>query len=446
LFNFKLTGIVNTYEFEELIKVFLKPVEFTISVLDGPKREKNEAKRELYKHLVELTGKSHDWGILTGVRPVKLTAELFEKHRNKAQVKNTLTREFFVREEKADLLISIYEYQQKVLSKPLKNQVGVYIGIPFCPTKCLYCSFTSNQATDSKILNYMDALLKEVEFVGKEMKAAKKIPETVYIGGGTPTTLTAKQLQELLSHIKGNFDLSELKEFTVEAGRPDTLTDSKLDVMQSFGITRISINPQSMQDKTLELIGRSHTADDVRSAFALAKECQKGASLGAKMAINADIIAGLPEEISDFENTVSEVIGLEPENITIHTLAVKRASKLVDINKDYHYEHGEKARKMMLLGNELLSNAGYVPYYLYRQKHMAGNLENVGWCKLGAAGIYNIRIMEEKQTIIALGAGGITKVYYPDENRLERVPNVTNYEIYATEIDEMMRRKKENLF
>jgi len=380
------------------------------------------------------------WGVLTGIRPVKLAGELYEKLHCKTQVKNALINEYLLSAEKAELLIGIYEYQREILPGPVAGQAGIYIGIPFCPTRCLYCSFTSNQALGSKIVEYMDALYKEIEFAGREMKSADIKPETVYIGGGTPTTLDSLQLEQLFVHIKNNFDLSALKEFTVEAGRPDTITPDKLKVIKEAGVSRISINPQSMQDKTLKLIGRSHTPQDIRDAFFAARA-------GGSCIINMDIIAGLPEEsVPDFLDTMKQVIKLGPENITVHTLAVKRASKLIDMNKDYHHEKGGPVREMLHACNEILRGEGYVPYYLYRQKRMAGSLENTGWCKRGAAGVYNIRIMEEKQTVIALGAGGITKVYYPCENRLERVPNVTNYELYISRIDEMLERKKENLF
>jgi oxygen-independent coproporphyrinogen-3 oxidase len=253
------------------------------------------------------------------------------------------------------------------------------------------------------------------------------------------STLEATQLRELFINIEKHFDLSELKEFTVEAGRPDTITTCKLKALNEAGVSRICINPQSMQDKTLKLIGRSHTPQDIKEAFLAARET--GPAI-----INMDIIAGLPDESTeDFLDTIREVLKLRPENITVHTLAVKRASKLIDMNKDYHYEQGETAREMLRECKELLEGEGYIPYYLYRQKRMAGNLENIGWCKRGTAGIYNIRIMEEKQTIIAFGAGGVTKVYYPGENRLERVPNVTNYELYTSRIDEMIQRKEGNI-
>jgi len=235
-------------------------------------------------------------------------------------------------------------------------------------------------------------------------------------------------------------DISTLKEFTVEAGRPDTITAEKLEVIRKAGASRISINPQSMQGKTLDLIGRSHTPENIKTAFWLARE------IGISM-INMDIIAGLPGEIqADFEDTLRQVIELNPENITVHTLATKRASKLVEMDKNYHYKQGEIVRGMLEVCRKQLPEKGYRPYYLYRQKQMAGNFENIGWCKEGSAGIYNIRIMEEAQTIIALGAGGITKVYYPDENRLERVPNVSNFEIYSERLDEMIQRKRNQCF
>jgi len=435
LYSITLTGILNTYEYEELVKVFLKPQQYQIVVNDGIPLEKNEQKRQIYNYLANITNKRPEWGILTGVRPVKLAGELYKKLNELSLVKKVLEDEYFLSSEKADLLVNIFAYQQSILSMPTDGQVGVYIGIPFCPTRCLYCSFTSNQASDEKIALYMSALYKEIEFVSHEMKRANTKPESIYIGGGTPTILDAVSLKELLLHVRNNFDFSELKEFTVEAGRPDTITASKLKIMEDAGVSRISINPQSMQEKTLQAIGRLHTSKEIEDTVNSARE-------EGSYVINMDIIAGLPEEnANDFVDTLEKVIALSPENITVHTLAVKRASKLIDIDKEYHYKQSETVTEMLKLGNERLTRAGYVPYYLYRQKHMAGNLENIGWCKDKTAGIYNIRIMQEAQTIIALGAGGISKMYYPDENRLERVPNVTNYEIYISQIDEMIRRK-----
>ena len=260
------------------------------------------------------------------------------------------------------------------------------------------------------------------------------------IGRGTPTTLTAEQLDILISTVKKHFNLKRCKEFTVEAGRPDTITEAKLDVLAAHGIERISINPQTMKDETLTLIGRSHSVDDIRKAFQIAKE-------GNRFIINADIIAGLPEESpEDFKNTLEELISLEPANITVHTLAVKRASRLIEADEGYHYRQAKVVDEMLKISADLLAKAEYKPYYLYRQKHMAGALENIGYCKEDTPCIYNIRIMDEHQSILALGAGGISKRYYPAENRLERVPNVSNYEIYIERLEEMIERKRINFF
>lgn len=320
------------------------------------------------------------------------------------------------------------------------NSVGVYIGIPFCPTRCLYCSFTSNQENEDEIARYMKALHREIRFCGRKMKETGLKIESLYIGGGTPTTLSAAQLAELFDEIYSSMDMSECREFTVEAGRPDTVTVEKLEVIKASGADRISINPQSMKAKTLELVGRSHTPGDITEAFRTAHE------VGIKE-INADVIAGLPEEsVDDFVDTLKQVIALNPENITVHTLAVKRASRLIEQSPDYHYSRADTVKQMLDSGVRILSESGFKPYYLYRQKHMAGAFENVGYCRNDCVGIYNIRIMEEKQSILALGAGGISKKYFPREDRLERVPNVSNYRVYIDRIEEMLERKRKNFF
>ena len=272
------------------------------------------------------------------------------------------------------------------------------------------------------------------------MKNSGMWTESIYIGGGTPTTLTAQQLDLLIETVKEHFDLSKCIEFTVEAGRPDTITKAKLDVLAKHGIERISINPQTMKDETLRLIGRSHSVDDIRKAFEIAGEDNR-------FLINADLIAGLPEETpEDFQRTLEEVISLNPANITVHTLAVKRASRLIEADESYHYRQAKVVDEMLKISSQMLDSKDYRPYYLYRQKHMAGALENVGYCKDDTPCVYNIRIMDEHQSILALGAGGISKRYYPEENRLERVPNVSNYEIYIERLDEMIERKRINFF
>ena len=452
MYKIKLLNFEKKYLLEEMIKIFLPPEEYlllddndiededTLVFNREGTQDKNIIKREIFDVLSEKTGKKPEWGILTGIRPVKLCGEYYNKCGSREQTVNHLKNYFYISEEKAEMIMKMYLYQFSVCGKAPEHSAGIYIGIPFCPTRCVYCSFASNQVPDTEIEKYVKALHREISYVGRRMKETGISPETIYIGGGTPTTLTAEQLDDLFCRIEESFDLSELKEFTVEAGRPDTITKEKLEVIRKHKIERISINPQSMKEKTLELIGRRHSADDIKRAFADAQ------ALDFK-SINADIIAGLPEESQDdFIHTLHEVINLEPENVTVHCLAVKKASRLIDIDKNFHYKQADLVAGMLKAGRKILKDKGYVPYYLYRQKHMAGAYENTGYCKKGTECIYNIRIMDEHQTIIALGAGGISKMYYPEENRLERVPNVTNYQEYITRIDEMLMRKENNIF
>jgi len=463
LYNFVIRNVSNKYDCEELIKVFIPADDFRAwteeewnALTDEEKvpfteaeqvifneelhDDKNHVKREIFRYMSGLTGTHPAWGILTGVRPVKLTGEIYDRLGSEEAVRMELAETYLLDDEKTDLLIDTYNYQQEICGRPDPKSVGIYIGIPFCPTRCLYCSFTSNQVGDSEIARYLEALKTEIAYVGRRMRETGLWPESIYIGGGTPTTLTAEQLDDLLATVKEHIDLEKCREFTVEAGRPDTITYEKLEAIKKYGIERISINPQSMKERTLELIGRSHKPGDIVKAF------QKADWVGIPM-VNADLIAGLPEEEpEDFENTMDRILALDPENITVHTLAVKRASRLIDVDKDFHFKQAERVKMMLDIAKEKLKNAGFRPYYLYRQKNMAGSFENVGYCKEGTPCIYNIRIMEEKQTIIALGAGGISKMFYPEENRLERVPNVSNYEIYISRLEEMLERKEKNIF
>ena len=387
------------------------------------------------------------WGELTGVKPVKLTRELFRgnpyngrKPHEKPEVFRILTEEKGLSTEKARLLIEIYEYQQRVLEGEAYTSCGLYIGIPFCPTRCLYCSFTSNQKPYEEVERYLQALIKEIEYAGRRSKETGLDVETIYIGGGTPTTLDEGQLGRLLDAVLHNFNLCKLREFTLEAGRPDTITAGKLETARDHGVDRISINPQSMKERTLELIGRSHKPTDILKAFEIAD------SSGIPV-INCDLIAGLPEEdADDFRKTLETIISLRPANITVHTLALKRASRLIEQDDTYHETHSDVVCEMIELSHEILRDEGYLPYYLYRLKRMAGALENTGWCRPGTAGIYNIRIMDEQQSILALGAGGMSKVFFPEENRLERVPNVNNYEVYIERLHEMFDRKEQGIF
>ncbi|MCI5688082.1 MAG: coproporphyrinogen dehydrogenase HemZ [Emergencia sp.] len=450
----KILHFEKQYLLEELIKIFLRPDQYEmvsedympkederlLVINEAESSDKNQINREIYDKLSTVTGKKPEWGILTGIRPVKLAGELYERMGSTDSVCKILTEAYYLSEEKARLVADMYLHQQKTCKTAAEKSAGVYIGIPFCPTRCVYCSFASNQVADSEIARYFEALLKEISYVGKRMQECGITAETIYIGGGTPTTLSAEQLRILLKTVKQNLDLTGLRELTVEAGRPDTITAEKLAALREAGVERISINPQSMHEKTLERIGRNHKPQDIIGAFEMAEKYEFSS-------INADLIAGLPgESTEDFVKSLKEIIALAPENITVHCLAVKRASRLVDIDKDFHYKQAERVAEQLNASREMLKEAGYIPYYLYRQKHMAGAFENTGYCKKDKDCIYNVRIMDEHQTIIALGAGGITKVYYPEENRLERVPNVTNYQEYIARIDEMLDRKEKNLF
>ena len=441
MYRFRFNNIENTSQYEELIKEFLQPSEY------GPEGDtlleydfmgdKEEVKRQIYRDLSRETGKSPKWGILTGIRPVKLAGELLDQGKDPESV---LKESYLVHDSKRALVRDILDYQRAKAGKPAPKSLSVYIGIPFCPTRCLYCSFTSNQVQQDQMEPYLAALKKEIEYAGAAAKNAGYKPETLYFGGGTPTTLTAGQLDSLLSKVSDAFAIGGVREYTVEAGRPDTITEDKLQVLIDHGVDRISINPQSMKQETLDLIGRRHTVEDVYKAFELAWK------VGIEV-INADLIAGLPEETeTDFARSLKEIIRLGANNITLHTLAVKRASRLKEMDENFNYKDEELRERMLASAHETLRGRGYQPYYLYRQKHTSGNTENTGFCLDDRPGLYNIRIMEEAQSNLALGAGGISKIYFPEENRLERVANVSNYEIYIDRIDEMIERKRKGFF
>jgi oxygen-independent coproporphyrinogen-3 oxidase len=467
MYVFDFCGLTAVNEYVELIKMFLRPSEFKLlscadytdeaviwrvpQEFDPEHPDKNALKRNLYNFLADLGLKAPEWGILTGVRPVKLLGELSvaadsqgtrrdkEARLNRQNITaalKCLKDEYYLADSKLALLSEILELQKAAMPPPPESSIGLYVGIPFCPTRCEYCSFPSNQVQYDRIYDYLEALKKEIRFVASGMKRNGLFPETLYIGGGTPTTLNEKDLDDLLGMLTELFSAEQLAEFTVEAGRPDTIDAEKLKILKNRGVTRISINPQSLEDQTLALIGRDHDSESVRRAFMAAREV--GIS-----AINSDIIAGLPgERPEDFERTLRGVLEFSPENVTVHTLALKRAARLKEADTEYHYRQAETAAEMLKMAHGYLKESGYKAYYLYRQKQMAGNLENTGYAKEGYCCLYNMRIMEENQTIIALGAGASTKRYYPETNRLERVFNVSNYEIYVERIDEMLERKR----
>ena len=403
----------------------------------GKKEARNVFKRMMYDMLKKLTGRELPWGTLTGVRPTKIVYTLLEDGKNDHEIRDYLKKEYYVSEKKGDLAIKVASNEKRLLEKlDYNNGYSLYAGIPFCPTTCLYCSFTSYPLAvwKDRVDTYVDAMLKELEFTSRLMKDKKL--DTFYMGGGTPTTLEPEQLDRVLSFFEEHFDTTGLKEYTIEAGRPDSLTRDKLLIMKKHGVDRISINPQTMNDDTLKLIGRHHTVEQIKEAFTLARECGFDN-------INMDLIIGLPGETREhIERTMREVALLAPDSLTVHSLAIKRAARLNifwEKYKDYAMVNTDDIINMTA---DCAAAMGMEPYYLYRQKNMAGNFENVGYSKPGREGIYNILIMEEKQTIMAVGAGASTKVVFPEENRIERVENVKDVTTYIENIDEMIDRKR----
>lgn len=400
---------------------------------------KNVLKQLIYRCLSEHLGKELPWGTLTGIRPTKIPMTMLEENKSESEIMDYMRETYFISEEKGNLSIDIAKREKELLSTlHYKDGYSLYIGIPFCPTTCLYCSFTSYPicAWKKRVGEYLDAMEKEMAYVAETYK--DKILDTVYIGGGTPTTLEAEELDRLLINVYKYFDLSGVQEFTVEAGRADSITREKLKVLKKHGITRISVNPQTMKDETLQLIGRRHTVAQVKEAFALARE--EGFTN-----INMDIILGLPGETEeDVRYTAEEIKKLHPDSLTVHSLAIKRASKLNQWIEENGISALNNTDSTMEIAAQAAADMGMEPYYLYRQKNMSGNLENVGYAEPGKFGIYNILIMEEKQTIVALGAGSISKVVYPD-GRIERADNVKDVGLYIERIDEMIERKEKLL-
>lgn len=397
---------------------------------------KNIVKRMVYKALSEYTGKTLAWGDLSGIRPTKIARKLLDTGMDINEAVNTMKDTYLVSDEKTRLAIDIANLERKILAPIYKrNGYSIYIGIPFCPTTCLYCSFTSNSISmwKNRVNDYLSALEKEIEYVGISHKG--EIIDTLYIGGGTPTTLSADELERLLSYIETHLDLSTLLEYTVEAGRADSITIEKLKVLKRHNVTRISVNPQTMNQKTLDMIGRRHTTDDVVRAFYEAR------TAGFNN-INMDTILGLPEEgEAEVIKTMEEIKKLAPDSLTVHSLAIKRASRLSEWIEEKGYSTMINTDATMKIAEDAAYSMDMKPYYLYRQKNMAGNFENTGYAKEGCFGIYNILIMEEVQSIVALGAGTVTKRVYPDESA-KRCDTMKDVDLYISNIDEMINRKR----
>ena len=462
-FEYDIYSLIKAFYPKEEIKIAADPLPmaedllFSMSVeyydnrlvLDGEKIEidysnrpdtKNRLKRAIYDSLSKRSGQTLCWGTLTGIRPTKISLKMLEEGASDEEVFDYMSKTYFTSKEKIDLSLEVSHKEKDLLSTiDYDNGYSVYIGIPFCPSTCLYCSFTSYPIGlwKKRLDDYLGALEKEMAFTSQACK--DKALTTIYIGGGTPTSLDEEHLEILLSLIDKYFDTKNLKEFTIEAGRPDSITREKLEIMKAHPITRISINPQTMNQKTLDLIGRHHTVEDIYEVYGWARE------LGFEN-INMDLILGLPgETIEDLRHTLDEVVKLSPDNLTVHSLALKHSSRLNIDRASYDDYLIENSQKHMDICLEAAKRMNMSPYYLYRQKNMAANLENIGYALKGKEGLYNILIMEEKQTIMALGCGCSCKYVADHGATVTRSENVKDVDLYINRIDEMIERKRERL-
>ncbi len=415
-----------------------KQVRVPAGELEQKRVIKRAAKTALFLLLKQLTGIDPPWGSLTGIRPTRLMYEALDEGLTLDQAEARLMEEFFVSPEKAKLIKTIVNAQEGLIYPPA-DSFDLYIHIPFCATRCAYCSFATGEVGDGKLVGpYVDALLRELKDGAALMKELGLKMRAGYIGGGTPTAIPADQLERILSAARELFGRGE--EFTVEAGRPDTITPEKLEMMRRQRVTRISVNPQTFSDETLSRIGRAHKSEDTLNAYRMAREYGFDD-------INMDLIAALPgEDINAFSRTLEKVIQLRPESVTVHTLAVKRASRLYEerllSGQTRTRREATDTDKMLSLALSSLTGSGYVPYYLYRQKHMAGNLENTGYCLPGKQCLYNIGNMEETQKVLAFGTGSISKWIFPREKRIERSANLRNVEEYISRTGEMSLKKR----
>ncbi len=392
-----------------------------------------ELSRLLFICLEKLTGKRPEWGLITGVRPVKRVNRMLDEGYNEEEIRETLKHKYLVSDNKISLSIKTASSQKKILDTLSSDSFSLYVSIPFCPTRCSYCSFISQSLEKTKNITdaYVENLCKEISYTGKLAKDLGLKLDTVYFGGGTPTAISADQLEALMSTVNTSFDLSHLREYTVEAGRADTITKEKLEVIKNNLATRISINPQTLNDDVLKAIGRKHTVKQVLESFELARR------IGFDN-INMDVIAGLPTDtLISFVNTIDRIVELDPENITVHTLSIKRAA---DLNRGDRDVLHNPAPEMVDYASKKLIECGYSPYYLYRQKNMLGNLENTGYSKQGKESLYNIFIMEEVQTILATGAGASTKLV--SDSNIERIYNYKHPLEYNKHFELMLEKKQ----
>jgi len=412
----------------------------TVMQSSGDERENKRQVRSKLKHLMIKTilgDKSANilpWGTLTGIKPSKLVHEMIQSGMKREDIRRKLKNEYLISKEKINLLMRVARLEQNFIYPPDPNKISVYIGIPFCPSKCLYCSFPTQVNAGNEIKDkYVKALALEIRSYAKEIEPYEI--ETVYIGGGTPTELSASHLKEVMDVLHGTLDLSRLKEFTVEAGRPDTIDKHKLSVLKESGVDRISVNPQTFNNKTLEIVRRGHTSEDVHKVWEMVR--QYGFN-----SVNMDLIVGLPgENISEMELTMENVYKIKPDNLTVHTLALKKNSEMRKSSVLKMLPDENSVAHMIKIAEKGAVLLGMEPYYMYRQKYMLGNMENIGYAKAGKACIYNMRMMNDLQTVIAFGAGVMTKFVSLEDNRILRAANYKNSKDYIDSPLEMAERK-----
>ena len=397
--------------------------------------KEHELCRVLFHILEHKTGIKPPWGLMTGIRPVKKVVELIREDVPKDEIFRRLKDKYEIQDKKLELAYNTAVNQLPILDKIDSTAASLYVSIPFCPTRCSYCSFVSH-SMDSAIKlmpQYIEALCRELEILGKIVKETDTKIDTIYFGGGTPTSVSAQELRTIMEAVEKNFDLTKVREYSVEAGRPDTITEEKLRVIKELGAERISVNPQTLNDDVLKVIGRKHSGEDAVKAFELARK------VGFKN-INTDLIAGLPTESAEsFRNTLDRMIELDPESITVHTLTIKRSATLF---AQGNANNSNPAAEMVDYSIPTLMSHGYLPYYMYRQKNTVDNLENVGYAKKGFESCYNIFIMDETQTILGAGCAASTKLLYAG-NRIERIHNYKFPYEYIKSFDKLMEKKEE---
>ena len=434
---------------------FLDDGDYIVNILDGKiefkygeyyneskilENIKEDIKKLVFSSLKELTKEEYPGGILVGIRPSKIALKYLEEGKTEEEIIKIFEIKHLASKKKAKLCIEIAKTEEKFVNKE-SNSIAIYIGMAFCPTRCFYCSFAANPIVgNKKLVNpYLQALIKEISAMKKYVNDRKLNIESVYFGGGTPTAVNNEEFEDVMKEVYEAFVKDKnLKEFTVECGRPDSITSEKLQTMKTYDVTRISINPQTMNDDTLKMIGRGHTSAQVIEKFNLAR------SMGFND-INMDMIIGLPGEgIKEVLHTKNEILKLKPDSLTVHGLSLKRASILYEnfiLKKGIQVKKQEELAQMYEESRILAQELGLHPYYMYRQKNMVGNMENLGYSRKGAECIYNIEMIEDKQTIIALGADAVSKVVFLNENRIERFANIKDIKEYCNRIDEMIQGK-----